>query len=306
MIIIQLAGGLGNQLFQYALFLQLKSLGKDVKIDDEAGFVSDEQRVMALSPFGVEYERPSKKERTKMLDASPLLWHKVRRKLFGRHKKAYFEQDKLFHPEIFTWDDIYLEGYWQTEKYFAQVSDRVRDSYDISKMVQRLREAYTDTKDEAVKNSFAVYDELLDEMHSGQSVSVHVRRGDYLLAQNQELFGNICTEAYYEKAIEKMMQQYGDDARFYLFTNDKEWAKTGSAFGGKVNYRVIDLPDTEVRDYLEFALMSSCRNNILANSSFSWWASYLNGNKDKIVIAPKRWLNGWDCSDFYREDMSCL
>ena len=105
MIIIQLAGGLGNQMFQYALYLQLKNLGKTVKIDDVSGFLQDEQRKPALAPFGASYERASRKELEGMLDCSPLLQHKIRRKLCGRRKKAYFEADKRYKPgAIFSGD----------------------------------------------------------------------------------------------------------------------------------------------------------------------------------------------------------
>lgn len=118
MIILQLAGGLGNQMFQYALYLQLKSLGREVRIDDVSGFLEDRQRDPALAPFGIDYERPSRREQRRLLDDSPLPWDRVRRKLFGRKKKSYFEEGKLFVPQVLTWDEIYLEGYWQTEKYF--------------------------------------------------------------------------------------------------------------------------------------------------------------------------------------------
>ena len=114
MIIIQLAGGLGNQMFQYALYLQLKSLGKDVKIDDRTGFEHDMQRSPALAPFGITYETATAGEVERMLDASPRVRDKIRRKLCGRNKKSYFEADKRYKPEILSWDDIYLEGYWQT------------------------------------------------------------------------------------------------------------------------------------------------------------------------------------------------
>ena len=98
MVIIQLAGGLGNQMFQYALYLQLKELGREVKIDDVSGFAEDPQRLPALAPFGITYERPSEEELIKMLDSSMQPWSRVRRKLFGRLKKSYFEGSKL--PEV--------------------------------------------------------------------------------------------------------------------------------------------------------------------------------------------------------------
>ncbi|MCD7726110.1 MAG: alpha-1,2-fucosyltransferase [Clostridiales bacterium] len=301
MVIIQLAGGLGNQMFQYALYLQLKSLGKEVKIDETSGFMQDKQRTPALAPFGVTYEKASQEEIQRMLDASPLWRHRIRRKLRGREKKSYFEEDKLFQPEIFTWDDIYLEGYWQTEKYFASVAKQVREAYDPDRLL-----AYLENRENTRGVRTAAYAEGLEkylrEIEDGQSVGVHLRGGDYLTPDNQALFGNICTGSYYRQAMERLRGQY-PDCSFYLFTNDKAWA--GSIDGGALAQalRLVELPEDELGAYGEFVLMSRCKHNILANSSFSWWASYLNRNPDKKVYAPGRWLNGWDCRDFYRADM---
>ncbi|MCH5258182.1 MAG: alpha-1,2-fucosyltransferase [Lachnospiraceae bacterium] len=318
MIIIQLAGGLGNQMFQYALYLQLKSLGKNVKIDDVAGFAQDEKRNPALYPFDITYECASKKELVHMLDSSPLPWSRLRRKLCGRKKKAYFEADKCFHPEIMTWDDIYLEGYWQTEKYFADISDDIKKIYDTDKLLQYIRDnnltgtaAGPAAHAEETDYGRMTMDGLLARIETTESVSVHIRRGDYLLPENLELFGDICTESYYENAMEQMKSER-PDCRFYLFTNDKEWLKGQIVKRTETNMQNADkgfIDDIEVvdlgeqSDYAEFVLMSKCKHNILANSSFSWWASYLNHNPNKIVLAPDRWLNGWDCKDLYRNDM---
>lgn len=316
MIIMQLAGGLGNQMFQYALYLQLKKLGKEVKMDDVAGFAQDERRSPALAAFGIDYERPSKKELIQMLDSSLLPWSRVRRKLFGRKKKAYFEEDKRYHPEIMTWDDIYLEGYWQTEKYFVGIADEVRQIYDTDRLLRYIGEnSVTGSTDHSTSDSGEMsaghvsLEELICRIEAAESVSVHIRRGDYMLPENQELFGGICTEAYYKEAMRQMKQEY-PDCRFYLFTNDKKWALEqireyqGAYVGYSSLHDHIEVVDVgEQSDYAEFVLMSKCKHNILANSSFSWWASYLNKNPDKKVLAPDKWLNGWDCEDFYREDM---
>ena len=302
MIIIQLAGGLGNQMFQYALYLQLKSLGKDVKIDDVAGFVQDEKRDPALNPFGIDYERASRKELVRMLDSSLMPWSRVRRKLFGRKKKSYFEEDKRYHPEIMKWDDIYLEGYWQTEKYFSAISDEVRRVYDTDKLLEYIRS-------NSPEQAAVIMEGQLARISSTESVSVHIRRGDYLLPENQVLFGGICTEAYYQESM-KLMKREHPNCRFYVFTNDKKWVSDQIANTTGIKNEDVELiNDIEVieleqqNDYAEFALMSKCKHQIMANSSFSWWASYLNRNPDKTVLAPDRWLNGWDCEDFYRSDM---
>jgi hypothetical protein len=334
MIIIQLAGGLGNQMFQYALYMQLKSLGKDVKIDDRSGFEADRLRQPALSPFGVTYERPTGKELRTMLDSSPLPWSKVRRKLFGRHKKSYFEEDKLFHPEIFTWDDIYLEGYWQSEKYFEAVAEQVRAAYDTDKLIRNIMQRKDATASEtgAAVTGTTIgetaapgdgFEKYLHDITHTESVSLHIRRGDYLTPENVALFGGICTEDYYRRAMELMRQKI-PGCQFYLFTNDRAWIKgiaESAARGGVLDnanvtrggasdmmqdVTLVELPENARKDYAEFALMSKCRHHILANSSFSWWASYLNQNPDKTVIAPDAWLNGWDCRDIYRADMTRL
>ncbi len=320
MVIIQLAGGLGNQMFQYALYLQLKDLGREVKIDDVSGFEQDAQRMPALAPFGITYERPSGEELRKMLDSSMLPWHRVRRKLFGRHKKSYFEQGKLFIPEVLNWDDIYLEGYWQTEKYFQPVEKQVRDAYDTDRLSAYLEKAGLWSSGESGDAGKAGKEkkgrsenggerksagQYLQKINNGCSVSLHVRRGDYLTPENQNLYGGICTDAYYIEGIRQMRERY-PGCRFFLFTNDREWARR--QFGQDrdkedADITWVDLQGAGDNDYMEFLLMSRCKHHILANSSFSWWASYLNKNPGKTVLAPQRWLNGADNSDFYRADM---
>ena len=305
MIILQLAGGLGNQMFQYALYLQLKSLGREVRIDDVSGFSEDRQRDPALAPFGIDYERPSREEMRRLLDDSPMPWDRVRRKLFGRKKKSYFEEGKLFLPQVLTWDEIYLEGYWQSEKYFRAVEAQVREAYDTDSLIAYLkREGLWESTGRDGERTARQY---LEEIESTCSVSVHVRRGDYLTPENQALFGGICTDAYYIEAIRQMRERY-PQCRFYLFCNDREWGRQEQ--WEEEDLTRIWLPENtessgknRVTDYAEFLLMSRCKHHILANSSFSWWASYLNPDPDKTVLVPDTWLNGTDCRDFYREDM---
>ena len=275
-----------------------------------------------------------------MLDSSMLPWHRVRRKLFGRHKKSYFEEGKLFIPEVLTWDDIYLEGYWQTEKYFQAVEKQVREAYDTDRLAAYLRrtgvwsggesrdaekEGSGRSSNTGEKKSAKQY---LREINNVCSVSVHVRRGDYLTPENQALYGGICTDAYYIEGIRQMRERH-PGCRFFLFTNDRAWAgrqfgqdragtKRQAAGGQDGNGETadcaqrmfladditwIDLPGAAGNDYTEFLLMSHCKHHILANSSFSWWASYLNKNPGKTVLAPQCWLNGAENRDFYRADM---
>ena len=295
MIIIQMMGGLGNQMFQYALYCQMKSMGKDVKMDDEAGFIEDRQRDPALAVFGITYEKASREEIIKMRDSSPALTAKVRRKLFGRKNHSYFEESKLFLPQIFDWDNIYLEGFWQSAKYFSDVEEQLKTEFDLGRLKgnNKTGRGLSDRAESYLKG-----------IEETNSISIHVRRGDYLLPKNQPLYGNICTDSYYKNAI-KVITDKNPDCKFYLFTNDTDtdwidkWLDEHTNAAGRAV--LVQLPAG--RDYEALALMSRCKHNILANSSFSWWASYLNDNPEKMVIAPEKWLNGWDCRDIYRKDM---
>lgn len=291
MVIIQLAGGLGNQMFQYALYLKLQSLGREVKIDDVTGYKEDPKRHPQLGAFGIDYVRAGEKELERMLDSSMLFFHRVRRKLFGRKRKSYFEEDRFYRPEILEWDDIYLEGYWQTEKYFHDIEKTVREAFDVGRLLSG-----EPCRQEAVQR-------YLKSIESTESVSIHVRGGDYLLPQNRELFGGNCTKEYYREAMQRIKELY-PECKFYLYTNDLEYARSKIDEKFWRDLTVIGL--TVEDDLAEFALMSRCRHNILANSSFSWWASYLNNHTEKKVLAPGRWLNNWDCRDLYREDMEMV
>ena len=119
MIIIQLKGGLGNQMFQYALYRELKHRGKEVKIDDVNGFIGDKLRVPVLDRFGVQYEKATPEEIIALTDSKMDLWSRIRRKLTGRKTFRIDEVEGNFDPKILETDKAYLVGYWQSEKYFS-------------------------------------------------------------------------------------------------------------------------------------------------------------------------------------------
>ena len=134
------------------------------------------------------------------------------------------------------------------------------------------------------------------------SVSIHIRRGDYL--ESHEIYGGICTQAYYEQAIALVREHY-PEAVFFVFSNEDDFAKhwCGEAEKKHGGSFVPVLGFTEDMGYLAMYLMSKCRSHIVANSSFSWWGAYLSQNSDKMVIAPSRWFNNQDCRDIYTKDM---
>ena len=280
MVAVQMSGGLGNQMFQYAFYLKLKSLGKEVKMDDFTCYGPGERKKM-LDIFGVSYDRMTQEEYIRMTDSDLRLSHRIRRKLTGRKNLSYREKWFNFDPEILVREPALFEGYFQTEKYFADIKEQVREAF-----VFRNLELSENMK------------EWERRITSGTAISVHIRRGDYLLPKNSYLFEGICDDAYYEKAIAFMKEKY-PDAVFFFFSNDPAWVKEHYQ---DETYFVVEGNDEDA-GYVDMYLMSQCRHHILANSSFSWWGAWLNPHEDKTIAAPKGWLNGKDCSDIYTKEM---
>lgn len=280
LVVIQLSGGMGNQMFQYALYLHLKALGKNVKIDDKTEYEGrDNARPIRLDVFDAKYETPSETEMLCLTDSYLDVVSKIRRKLTGRKTAEYMEKSQLFDPEVLKKDRAYLVGCWQSEKYFADIKEEVRKAFTF--------------KDIALSEKMREYEKQMTETNS---VSLHIRRGDYL--EVSDVYGGICTPQYYEKAMNQM-EQWHSDCHFFVFTNDVAWVRE--------HYKQKNLTIVEGNDedagFIDMYLMTKCKHYILANSSFSWWGCYLNSSKEKKVIAPNQWFIGRDCRDIYTDEM---
>ena len=283
MIIIQMSGGLGNQMFQYALYLKLKKLGREVKFDSTSSYIRDNARPIHLAVFNIQYPAATKEELIEMTDSSMLLKDRIRRKLKGSKSKEYREEGFGYDPVVLTQDPAYLVGTFQSELYFQDMKEQIREAFRFDQSVMQ-------------QETLA----MKDTIKSTTSVSIHVRRGDYLNAE--EVYGEICTDAYYDGAIKYMLEKY-PDATFYLFTNDLTWADFFVNARPFANIVVVK-DNTEYTGYLDMYLMKHCKHNIIANSSFSWWAAWLNSNREKTVIAPAKWLNSAECKDIYTDEMT--
>lgn len=292
MIIIRMTGGLGNQMFQYALYLKLQAMGKEVKMDDFTEYEGREARPLSLWAFGIEYDRASREELCRMTDGFMDPVSRIRRKLFGRKSLEYMEKDCNFDPEILNRDPAYLTGYFQSEKYFADIEEKVRQAFCFS---ERIWEGIPSQLLERIRS----YEQ---QIKTAMAVSVHIRRGDYL--QNEEAYGGICTEQYYKTAIEYVRKRQ-QDASFFVFTNDPDYAGEWilKNFGQEKERFVLIEGTQEENGYLDLYLMSLCRHHILANSSFSWWGAYLNPSREKMVIVPHKWFGNQECRDIYMENM---
>ena len=267
MIIIHVMGGLGNQLYQYALSEKLKMLGKEVKLDfyayKDAQGEDREWRSLELERLkGLEYEVCTKEERTLFLDNSMKLRDRVRRKLTGRKSKVVDEEGD-YMPEIFVMDDVYLYGFWGCERYYG----------DITGLLQQ--------KIQFPQSTNPANHEASVQMEHTNSVSVHIRRKDYLTVADGKRYMGICTKEYYNGAFDYIRRRV-EDPVFYIFSDDVEYARE---YFREPNMRIVDWNTGDDSMY-DMELMRHCKHNICANSTFSIWGARLNRYKDKLMIRP--------------------
>lgn len=285
MIVIKMMGGLGNQMFQVALACKLKHLQREVKVDtsyfaslNEAEMLQkDTPRDCALALFDLNLEEAEPAEIERLQNPQMSWSRKVLYKLTGRRReqKVYVENSHKYLPALLQIEDAYLMGYWQSEKYFKDIRSEICKCFAFAKI------ELTD------KNA-----EMKEQMGVEESVSIHIRGGDYLQKQNQNLFGGICTRKYYEMAIDRIRNEVQNPS-FYVFTNDIEWAQ--KVLPSDMNFQFITW-NGEEKAYIDMILMSKCRHHIIANSSFSWWGAWL-GRQEGITIAPMRWMHDTEVED---------
>ncbi len=307
MNIIRMSGGLGNQMFQYALYLKLRSMGKEVKLDDINEYRGENARPIVLAVFGVDYPKATWAEITAFTDGSMELRKRIRRNLFGR-KAIEYEEKGFFDPQVLGFDSMYLRGAFQSEKYFEDIKDEVRSTYQFPE----LEELHLPQKH---YNSTKVY---LDKIEGCEAVGLHMYRGDS--RNNEELYDGICTEKYYEGAVRYIQERY-PQAIFFIFSNEPKWVKgwvislmksqieegmSRQEIKNLENRFVMVETNSEYTGYLDMFLMSRCRHNIISNSSFSWWGAWLNENPDKLICAPSRWINGMEGDEVYTKGMTLL
>jgi hypothetical protein len=271
MVVVKLIGGLGNQMFQYA-FAKALALSNNVELKFELSFFNkihhDKNvagRNFQLDVFDINEPIATKKEVFSLTQRTPYyLVDKVLNKLIGTKKSYILEKDLKFNGNlIYEKPPIILEGFWQSEKYFKN-NNQVLSYFQFAK--------------ELNQNSIAVLNKIL----RSNSVSIHIRRTDYIL--NNKTY-EIWDIGYYNKAIEFIKASVIDPV-FFLFTDDYHWAKTNL-----ISDENFILVEGNVNDdsWMDMRLMSNCKHNIIANSSFSWWGARLNRNENRIIITPQKW-----------------
>lgn len=275
MRIIKVIGGLGNQMFQYALSLALKERFPEERVLlDLRCFRGYPKHFGFELPaiFGIDYDEASWRNVIRVAYPYPNFqtW-RIGSRLLPTRKSTILEKKTFdYEPTALTRQtDTYYDGYWQHEEYFRDIRPRILDAF-----------RFPDFADEQNQQAAAL-------IAKTNSVSIHVRRGDYL---TDPLFRGTGTLDYYAAAIRRM-KELTQPELFVVFSNDISWTQQHLApVIGDCDILYVDW-NAGRQSYRDIHLMSLCRHNIIANSSFSWWAAWLNTNEEKTIIAPAHWMN---------------
>lgn len=273
MIIVQVIGGLGNQMFQYALGRSLADrLHVALKLDITP-FRSYELHQYALWALNIREDLATDSEVAQAHALQRTTTLRSLRRAVGldeRQTGRYVKEGSFpFASAVLdTPDGSYLEGYWQSERYFSGSRERLRVEFSVRSPLGGLDA------------------EIAAKMGEGTSVSLHVRRGDYTSNPNTAKTYAVCDEAYYSRCINHIADTVYDP-RFFVFSDEPQWAADNLSI--PFTTTVVG-HNTAAHNFEDLRLMSLCRHHVIANSSFSWWGAWLGANPSKIVLMPKQWF----------------
>lgn len=264
MIIVKLQGGLGNQLFQYAtgLAISLRN-GMVLKLDQE-WYKRNKERKFLIDRFNTVIDFASELEIQHAKGVSGNWFIKFLRKIGIQKSPILEERDAYRLPSLKAGQPVYIRGYWQSPAYFEEYVKVIMTQFSLKQWTEQV-----------------LASKILIE--STQSVGVHIRRGDYVSNPASAAFHGVLEWTYYEKALVLLKERYGDFICF-VFSDDHVYAKR--MFETYPNTHFLN----GFNDEEELILLSRCKHQIIANSTFSWWAAWLNPNPDKVVIAPRLWF----------------
>jgi hypothetical protein len=265
MITTRIRGGLGNQLFQYcagrALALRHSAdLGLDLRDFDHPKAFK-----VGLGHFNIRTVEAGRLPPSKE-DGLRVFGKLLKRGYTKPYREASLGYDSAFSELA---NNTHLKGYWQTERYFKAFEDQIRSDLQI----------VTPPSDQNA--------EALQTIQSTPSVSLHIRRGDYVSNEKFNAAHGTCDLPYYARAAASVAKQMGVDPIIYAFSDDPAWVAENLKLPFETHY--IDFNDGD-HNYEDLRLMAACQHHIIANSSFSWWGAWLNPSAEKIVIAPTRWF----------------
>ena len=283
MIIVMVYGGLGNQLFQYAAGRALAlAKGCELKLDISAFDNYSPHNGFELGLFNMDAQIASPEEISSLVGTQFRLSRLIRRKLGLRKKTHIIERSFDFDHWFFnTKPPALLEGYWQSYKYFNGYDTQIRSELMF--------------RNPATGKNLETAELIAQE----NSVSIHIRRGDYVTNQSSNKVHGALGIGYYKNAIRRICDEV-DSPHFFVFSDDLAWARNNLGLSIAVTFVANNTGKSSFED---MRLMSLCKHFIIANSTFSWWGAWLNKNSGKIVIYPQNWFNdsGIDTQDLTPE-----
>ena len=272
MVITRLTGGLGNQLFQYALGRALANSQRTILKLDVSAFETYKLHAYSLHHFNLRAAIASPSDCARFYSSS--MTKRLRRlaaRLVGNpyhtvKERTLFKYDPSQFPRT---HNLYLHGYWQTEKYFNDITSILRSELTFKTMA------------DPVNADFAV-----QIQQKTNAVCIHVRRADYVSDAQANAFHGTCSLDYYRRAMTKLADSVVNP-HFFVFSDDPVWTRANLYLDKPATFVSHNKAD---HNYEDLRLMSLCKHFIIANSYFSWWGAWLNPNDNKIVVAPKKWI----------------
>ena len=287
MVISKIFGGLGNQMFQYAAGRALAMRMETAHLLDISAYDKYQMHqgfeLQRIFNCPVHMASGSDLDKVVGLQSSAILLKLLSRPVFSALRKRAL----VIEPGFNYWngiseinDDCYLVGYWQTERYFIDAVSLVRSDFNFK---LPMNAANTD---------------LAHTMAGVDSISLHVRRGDYVADSRTNKQHGLCSMDYYKSAIRHIIAHVAEP-HFFIFSDDPAWVRKNIG----IEYPCCYVDHNSAQEsYNDMRLMSMCKHHIIANSSFSWWGAWLGSNIDKIIIAPRNWFaTGKDVKDLYPE-----
>lgn len=281
LIVVKVIGGLGNQMFQYATGRALAlRIGGELKLDT-TDFATYEYHQYSLNKLAVTEVLATTDEIHRFMKYASLfrsLPRLVRAPFIKLGVEKYVnglvgyvqEKQSTFEPDVFTLKkSAYLDGYWQSEKYFSDIRGVLLKEFDLKEPFGPVGQAFAD-----------------DIAHAETPICIHIRRGDFANNPTISKFHGTCSLEYYHKAVAIIMARVQNPS-FFVFSDDIEWAKQNFKLDASVKY----VGQGADKNHEDIALMRLCRHFVLSNSTFGWWAAWLCNEPDKIVVAPDKWAN---------------
>jgi len=271
MIIVRMIGGLGNQMFQYAMARSLADHhNANLKLD-LSDFEHYTLRRYELQDFNVRAEIAGREDldSLKVRLRSYTLWQRMKRRILPDSPMVFRERSFAYNKEVHRIrPPVYLDGYWQSERYFASNIAVIRKDFTLNVPLDPSNT------------------EMMAFIGSVNAVSLHVRRGDYIEDPNTNRFHGVCPIGYYNDAVTYISCRVGQ-IHLFVFSDDYEWASHNLIFDHPTTFVTLN---SNTRGIFDMMLMRQCKHHVVANSSFSWWGAWLNPSESKIVVAPQKWF----------------